>query len=117
MNSKAPGLIEFALPLFGRMQRHRENPIPRLLAQGRQRLANQQISEKGFEPEGTLVFVAMNDFQNHTAGADGRTRERKVKFQLTAIAAFKRFRNLTLKWQAATPAERRPDESDLLPAA
>lgn len=77
----------------------------------------QQISEEWLKPEGPLIFVAMDDFQDHTTGGDRLARRSEFQFHIPAVAAFKRLRDLAGERQAATPAKRRPDEPDLLPAS
>lgn len=117
MECKALGLVEFALPFFCRVQWHGDNPIPLLLAQCWKSLTYQQIGEERFKPESPLVFVSMDDFEDHTAGNDGRTSKGKVKFQIPAVATFEGIRHLAAKWQATTPAKGWFDEPDIVPAS
>ena len=71
MAGQAFGLVEFALPFLGRMQRHGNDQVPLLVFEGRHSLANQQIGQERFKPERVRVFVAVDGFQHDRPGDDG----------------------------------------------
>ena len=68
------GLVEFALALLQRMQRHRHDEIPLLSAQIRRGFADQQVGKKILKPQRALVFEPVNRLQHDGFGDDGGAR-------------------------------------------
>jgi len=113
--SEALGLIEFPFPFLEVVQRHRHNQIPFSIAQRGERGAQKQIHEEGFKPERPGVFVAVDDFENHTPRRDRGPRGNKMQVQVPAVATPERRGEIARKWHAAAFAKGRFDEADLGP--
>src|SRR5665213_2811515 len=102
---EAFGLVEFPLPLFKRMQRHRDNQVPLLARQRGSRLTCQQISQKRLEPHRSVVFIRSDDLQDHPVRDQGRPGETKTELHSLAILADKRMRYAAIVRQPASFAE------------
>jgi len=99
------------------MQRHGQNPIPLAVAQNRRGFADEQVGQKRFKPQRALIFVAVNDLQDHATGGDGGARGTEMQFHLAAIATFKHGGDRAFKWQPATITKRRTNEAHQPPAS
>ena len=110
------GLIEFALAMFHRIQRNRDDEVPVLFAQGGFRLADEQVGEKWLEPERALVFVAVDCLPDDAARDHRRACRVEMQLHLAAVRAFKWRGQIAGVGQAAAFAKRRADEAHLRPA-
>src|SRR5256886_15716252 len=90
-------------------------PHPTLF-RSRTRRTDQYIGQKRLEPEGALIFVAMNNLERQLAGDHRRPRGLEMKFHFPAVAALKTRRNFAFIGQAATLTKRRFDKAHALPA-
>src|SRR5581483_6020784 len=110
------GLVELAFAILGRVQRDGNDHIARLLLEDRFCRADEEIGEERLEPQGALVFVAVDDFEHEFVGSDGGAGGAEMELQFATVAAFEFRRDVTFIGQTATFAKGRLDEPDLLPA-
>lgn len=114
--TEALGLVEFPFALFGGVERDGDDHVPGFAAEFGGGFPDEEIGEEGLEPEGALVFVAVDDVQYRFPRQNGGAGVDEVEFHFTAVFAFEGGGDVALIGQAATLAEGRFDEANFLPA-
>ncbi len=110
------GLVEFAFALLGGMQRNGRDEIPFFGAEGRGGFANEEVGEERLEPEGSVVFIAVNDIEDELVGADGGASAGEGPGHVFAVLALKLGRgDVAVVGQAALLAEGRRDKPNAAP--
>jgi hypothetical protein len=74
-----------------------------------------EIGQKRLEPKRAVVFVAVNDFEQHSASGNRGSRPAKMQFHFPTIAAFEWCCNVTFIRQTAPFTKRRLNKPHVLP--
>ena len=116
MSGQAFGLVEFALAELGVVEGYGDEVVPKLAVEMGPGGVDEQAGEEGFEPEGAVVFIFVDEVEHAVAENDDGASVAEMKFVIAAVGAFESGGDGAFEGKSATFAERRFDVIDVVAA-
>jgi hypothetical protein len=116
MASEALRLIELAFGFAARVERNGNDQVPGLCLNHRHGSLREQLRKERLHPKRVVVFVLMEDLEDHATCRHGGSGIRKAQVHLLAVAALEWAGDGAFENRAALFAERRLNEADAVAA-
>jgi hypothetical protein len=110
------GLVEFAFALADGVEGNGDNTGPGMGSEIGDGDGQPELGEEGFEPEGPMILVVMDEFAGGAFGADGGSGAAEGEVEPTAVRAFELVPDVAGEREATAFTGGWLDELDGVPA-